>query len=128
MKISIDLDGTLWQNMAFFRNLMTTFQAAGHDVGILTGHHMNGKYADIAKLSENGFPLPSFFYGKETDQDMATNGSYFKSRKIKECGIDIHFDDCDYGNLESEQIFIREGIMEKVFKVQFKVSHSHHCE
>ncbi|MCK5617199.1 hypothetical protein KAR91_85840 [Candidatus Pacearchaeota archaeon] len=38
MKIAIDMDGTLWQHMNFFRSFMLSMQASGHQVGIMTVH------------------------------------------------------------------------------------------
>ena len=120
MKISIDLDGTLWAHMDFFRNFMKAIQLQNHKVGILTGHNLENKQHDIDKMIANRFPIPDFYYGKETDQDKATNGAYFKARKIKEENIDIHFDDNDYDNPETYRLVQQLGIQEKIFKVPHK--------
>ena len=104
MKISIDLDGTLWHHMSLFRGFMGLMQAAGHEVGILTGHHEHSQGPDVALMIARGFPEPSFYLGK-TDSDMNQNGAVSKSRLIVEAGIDAHFDDLDYGNPETERLF-----------------------
>lgn len=104
LKISIDLDGTLFAHRDFFCELMRLFQSAGHDVGRLTGHKAEAKEHDLAKLAADGFPAPSFYLGRPPDY-MPFNGSIYKRDMIREHGIDIHFDDCDYGNKTSERLF-----------------------
>lgn len=104
MKISIDLDGTLFAHLDFFRELMVSFQAHGHKVGILTGHKAEHEGHDLAKLANLGFPVPNFYLGRTPDY-MPLNGSTFKRDMIRLHNIDLHFDDCDYGNKESERLF-----------------------
>jgi len=94
MKISIDFDGTLWQHQDFFATLMKAMQAAGHEVGILTGHHMKTKSDDINLMLSRGFVEPDFYIGRPNDSEE--HGGTFKPRMIKEHSIDYHFDDFDF--------------------------------
>jgi hypothetical protein len=88
--ISIDLDGTLWHHQRFFREFMKAMQGAGHKVGILTSHKMIHEPADRALLRERGFPRPNFYIGREDgDADYAK----CKAAAIRDCNIDIHFED-----------------------------------
>lgn len=103
MKISIDLDGTLYAHPVFFRELMSLFQAAGHQVGILTGHKAESESHDRKKLLADGFS-PDFYLGR-TPAYMPLNGSVFKRNMIVAHNIDIHFDDLDYSNPDSERLF-----------------------
>lgn len=103
MKVSIDLDGTLFAHRDFFRELMRLFQAAGHEVGVLTGHKAESEEHDRKKLTKDGFN-PDFYLGR-TAGYMPLNGSIFKRDMIALHNIDIHFDDLDYGNLDSIRLF-----------------------
>ena len=109
MKISIDYDGTLWSHMAFFREFMKAMQAAGHQVGCLTGHNDDGhsRGNDLSLMEKRGFPKPDFWFGR-TPGYCALNGSIYKSMVILREKIDLHFDDCDYGNPESLFLFQKE--------------------
>lgn len=128
MRISIDLDGTLWQHMGFFRALMLAMQAQGHQVGILTGHGVEIREADIALMIARGFPRPDFFLGKEIEEDKARNGGYFKARMILEHRIDVHFDDHDFGNPHSEQILLDYGLRNRLMRAYHSEPHSVHSE
>lgn len=103
MRISIDLDGTLFAHVEFFRELARLFGAAGHTVIILTGHRAEHEEHDRKKLAALDI-YPDQYLGRTPDY-MPLNGSIFKRDMIRQHGIDIHFDDCDYGNLTSEQLF-----------------------
>ena len=120
MKISIDYDGTMWSHMAFFRELMKAMQLQGHQVGVLTGHNEECREADIALMVDRGFPRPDFWFGR-TAEYQPMNGSIFKSAVIEREGIDIHFDDCDFGNQRSREIF-EERLGAGAYRV-FKVPH-----
>lgn len=104
MKISIDLDGTLWNHMNLFRTLMKLMQADGHQVGILTGHQHESAEDDTKLLVANGFPAPDFYFGR-LPEDLPFNGAISKSRWILREGIDYHYDDLDYGLPETLALF-----------------------
>jgi hypothetical protein len=91
MKISIDLDGTLWHRQAFFRLFMRAMQKDGHQVGILTSHKVIHEHADRALMRERGFPAPDFYIGRPLDWrgDLAC----FKAGAILGNNISLHFDD-----------------------------------
>lgn len=90
MKISIDLDQTLWQHQAFFRAFIRAMQRDGHQVGILTSHKFIHEPADRALMEKRGFPEPDFYIGRrDTGGDYAAQ----KATAIVNHGIDIHFDD-----------------------------------
>ena len=128
MKVSIDLDGTLWQHMGFFRALMQSMQSQGHRVGILTGHDDRIREQDVALMVARGFPRPDFYFGKQTLADLESNGSHFKARIIQQEAIDIHFDDHDFGNSESESLMSQLGVSDRVVKVPFRLPLSEHFE
>lgn len=116
MKISLDLDGTVWSKMAFFRELMIAFQQRGNEVGILTGHSDDMKAKDIELLMARGFPCPSFYFGR-THEFMHLNGAHFKSMVIEREGIDLHFDDNDYDHSDTNRLMIQLGQHEKLAKM-----------
>jgi len=117
MKISIDYDGTLWSHMNFFREFMISMQHQGHTVGMLTGHtDQNGnRERDIDLMRKRLFPRPDFWFGR-TEEYWAFNGSVYKSMVILREGIDIHFDDCDYGNPDSLRLF-REELGDQFYRL-----------
>lgn len=117
MKISLDLDGTCYYKPAFFKELMRLFLSAGHEVGILTGHRQSSAERDIAKLVEAGFPRPSFYFGR-TEDYMSLNGAHYKSMIIDREGIDIHFDDYDYGNTDTIRLFKELGQEDKIVRMK----------
>lgn len=108
MKISIDLDGTLYSRMAFFRELMLAMQSRGHKVGILTGHGQDSEAHDVRRLMEAGFPKPDFYFGR-TPEYMPLNGAHYKSMVIRREGITLHFDDYDFDNQDTARIFAELG-------------------
>lgn len=103
MKISVDLDGTLYAHREFFNLVFSLFQSAGHQVGILTGHNDDSQAHDLDKLMHMGI-YPDFYLGRPVEY-QPLNGSIFKRDMIREHSIDIHFDDLDYGNLTSTELF-----------------------
>ena len=119
MKISIDLDGTLYSHMGFFRNLMISMQSHGHKVGILTGHNDKSKNHVYSTLKRLNFPTPDFYLGR-TEKYMPLNGAHYKSDMILEHKIDIHFDDFDYDNVETKRIFDSKSIRNHIVKKEWK--------
>lgn len=129
MKISIDYDGTMWSHMNFFRQLMISMKAAGHSVGCLTGHEPRIRDSDISLMLSRGFPEPDFWFGR-TPEYVPFNGAKFKSAMILQEGIDIHFDDFDYNNPETERLF-KECLGDefyRIVKVQHREPHTTHYE
>lgn len=102
MKISIDLDGTLYFKLDFFREMITKLQD-NHEVGILTGHSQESWQRDIEKLNSLGV-YPVFYLGR-TAEYIPFNGAKFKIDMIRLHNIDIHFDDFDYNNPETIRLF-----------------------
>ena len=100
MKISLDLDGTIWSHMKFFREFMRFMQTGGNQVGVLTAHRDIHRDADLLLLASMEFPRPSFTLYRP----YRSNETYaeFKARVIVEEKIDMHFDDCNYGSAETE--------------------------
>ena len=119
MKISLDLDGTVWHHMGFFRAFMVAMQAQGNEVGILTGHHQDSEEFDRKLLASHGFPSPDFYFGR-SGHYLGLNGSHMKADRIISEGINFHFDDMDYGLAESESIFIAKGVRERVMKIDHR--------
>lgn len=115
MKISIDYDGTMWSHMAFFRAFMIAMQKEGHQVGCLTGHNAPMREKNIALMVARGFPKPDFWFGR-TEEYVPRNGSIYKSVVILRENIDIHFDDCDFGNPESLRLF-REFLGDQFYRL-----------
>ena len=92
MKISLDLDGTIWHQQEFFREFMLAMQERGHKVGILTSHKIIHREADLALLEKRGFPQPDFYIGRP----LESHGSSYaelKAVQIKGQRIDLHFED-----------------------------------
>lgn len=115
MKISFDMDGTVWSHMAYFRTMMIAFKAQGHEIGILTGHRHTMKDDDIALLVARGFPKPDFWFGRE-EPDMPFNGAIMKSRRILSEKIDYHYDDLDFNNPDTLRLF-KEGLKEQFYRL-----------
>ena len=111
MKISIDMDGTLWQHQDFFRAFMKAMQKDGHQVGILTSHSHKIESGDRRLMQGRGFTEPDFFLNRKDDSE---HGAPFKIRTIKEQGIDYHFDDFDFGASTSM------GEHPRIFRVWFE--------
>jgi hypothetical protein len=100
MKISLDLDGSVWSHKSFFRELMIAMQAAGHQVGILTAHRDIHRDADLFLLTAENFPMPDFFYCRPYKSHLTY--AEFKAQTILNEGIDIAFDDCNFDGTEVE--------------------------
>ena len=115
MKISFDLDGTIYDHQEFFQELFKVFQEFGHTMGILTGHASTSEEADLRKLEAIQI-YPDFYFGRTLDY-IPLNGAHFKSMIIKREGIDIHFDDYDYDNTDTIRIFKELG-EQKIFRVK----------
>ena len=115
--------------MNFFRQLMLTMQAAGHFVGCLTGHEPRIRESDIALMRSRGFPEPDFWFGR-TPEYVPFNGAKFKSHIILQENIDIHFDDFDYNNPQTEAMFkaLLGAEFYRIIKVQHREPHSVHYE
>jgi len=107
VKVSIDLDGTFYAHTAFFVAMATAMQAAGHEVGILTGHGVASEGHVRERCAGYGFN-PDFYLGR-TAEYVGLNGSYFKRDMIREHAIDYHFDDHDYDNEDSRAIIAASG-------------------
>ena len=115
LKVSIDLDGTNWSHMRFFRTLWTSLKSQGHEVGILTGHRKETEPDDLNLLKARGFPVPDFWLGKP-EAELSRNGAYFKSAMIVEHGIDMHFDDMDFNNESTVEVF-KEQLGDQFYRV-----------
>lgn len=118
MKISIDLDGTLYFKPEFFHMFISAMQRNGHRVVILTGHSADSETHDREKLAKMGI-FPDFYHGR-TIEYMPFNGAKFKCDTIRKYGIDIHFDDMDYDNEETIKIFNapeNADVLAKIFKI-----------
>jgi hypothetical protein len=105
MKVSIALDGCLWQHQAFFRELMAAMHSRMNLVGILTSHKQSMERGDLDLMVTRGFPLPDFWIGM--DAEDVRHPSDFKAMAILREGIDLHFDDCDQGDPLSVGVFQR---------------------
>lgn len=115
MKISIDFDGTMWSHMAFFREFMRLMQAAGHQVGCVTGHEEHSREPDINLMAARGFPKPDFWFGR-TPEYVPFNGALYKSKVILREGITLHFDDFDFNNEQTERIF-KERLGDQFYRI-----------
>jgi hypothetical protein len=116
LKVSIDLDGTAYENVDFFNGLCWALTHAGHEVGVLTGHAHTSEEKDRERLSQLGYPVMSFYLGRPPEF-MHLNGAHWKSRAIVEYGIDMHFDDYDYGYDETCRLFGELGTECRVCRV-----------
>jgi len=113
MKLSLDLDGTVWKYPKWFSWLAKQHQASGWEVGILTAHSENIKDADLKLLQARCGFTPDFFICKDentwTGED--TSDGYWKARMVLENDINIHYDDFD---------IMKEGYHEQ-YKKDFEV-------
>lgn len=94
MKIAIDLDGTAWAHRELFRCMINGFIAAGHQVGILTGHNVKSAVADLHLWKARGFPTVHFYIAKETEE-AGIPAEIWKPSMMKKHQIDYLFDDLD---------------------------------
>lgn len=117
LKIAIDWDGTLWAHKRFFREFMEAMQAAGHQVGILTGHRERSRERDLQKMRDVGFPEPDFYLGNSNEVEPLPHGPVMKSKAIKDHGIDYYFDDFDFNEDRALPAYEEGGVLPLVFKV-----------
>ena len=117
LKIALDLDGTAYAHMRFFREFMKAMQAAGHQVGILTGHEQRCAENDMAFLDAHGFN-PDFYIGKGPDD--SPHGPVMKSKAIADHGIDYYFDDFDYDEARALTAYEDGGQLKRIFKVHHR--------
>jgi hypothetical protein len=94
VKIAIDLDGTAWAYPSFFAELMRALQARGHQIGILTSHHESLREADLRLFAARGFPTPSFYYAKRSDE-AGLPAAEWKPAAMRRHHIEWLFDDLD---------------------------------
>jgi hypothetical protein len=128
VKISLDLDGTLLSHMAFFREFMLAMQGRGHEVGIVTAHRDIHSEADLLLLKELRFPPPDFCFCRPYKSTLSY--AEFKAQTIREQGIDIAFDDCNFGSLEVESSIhaLLGDQRHKLFKVTPRFPEATHYE
>lgn len=92
MKVSFDLDGTVYASPNVFRALQHALKAAGHDVGLLTGHGPAEQPTDLARLTSLGFgPWDFLGYTDTVNRVQAT--ILAKVQYLIDHAIDLHFDD-----------------------------------
>lgn len=92
MRISFDLDGTLYAHPKAFNTLYVALTQAGHTVGLLTGHNSADREEDVARLTGLGFgPWDFFEYTNTANNVPATIAA--KIQYLIDHAIDIHFDD-----------------------------------
>jgi hypothetical protein len=89
-RVACDMDGMLLAFPAFFQAFFPAMQAAGHEVGILTGRPASENEQNLAMLKDLGI-TPDFYVGKPDATDLS-NGS-FKALACNALGIDVLFDD-----------------------------------
>lgn len=98
MKVSYDLDGTLFAYPTELLMFAFMLQKSGHEVGLLTGRAIWDLEKNILPmLAQNKF-VPNFYIGRdfepeEQDWDQNIKNQIWKPKMIKEYNIDIHFDD-----------------------------------
>lgn len=97
MRVSLDLDGTVWKYRKEFAWLFRILKASGHEVGILTAHTDHIKDADLHLLQARCSIVPDFFICKDnkTFTDASESTGKWKARMVLERDIDLHFDDFD---------------------------------
>jgi FMN phosphatase YigB (HAD superfamily) len=92
MRISFDLDGTIYAYPEMFRRLYQAFRAAGHEVGILTGHNFSEQTLDLARLHSYGFGPWDFLGYTNTEGDVPATVAA-KAQYLIDQVITLHFDD-----------------------------------
>lgn len=121
MKIAIDHDGTAMLHPDIYKELIDTFKAAGHEVGIITGRDEDSEYYDKRRLQKSGFQFDFFWSsGMMNDEetsllekidagklniDRDTVCCHFKARLCERMGVDILFDD----NADTIRLFQNGG-------------------
>lgn len=116
MKFSFDLDGVCYERPEVFAAIAHALQAAGHEVGILSGHRHGHWERTKAKLSDLGFPEMDFFFGRRPE-DMDKNGAVRKSQVIEDEDIALHFDDYDFNNEQTIKLFGQLGQEPRIARV-----------
>src|SRR6266404_5121075 len=104
MKISIDFDGTFWENWTFFGEMAKGLQSRGHQVGILTGHSTEIEAEDRRLLLARCNFTPDFFLNRN-EEALKRSVIDWKAIVIDEQHIDVHFDD----DAATVQRFIKNG-------------------
>lgn len=125
MRFSFDLDGVLYERTDMWREIMLALKAAGHEVGVLSGHHQHSEDHVRKKLVSMGFPVIDFYRGREGEM-LAKNGAVMKAAAIEEMGIALHFDDFDFGNAETERLFHELADMTRVARVTSRETWDEH--
>ena len=121
MKIAIDHDGTCMLHPGIYRQLIDSFRAAGHEVGIITGRSDETEYYDKRRLDKNGIRYDFFWSSGMMNEeeisllekidagklhmDRDTVCCHFKMRLCEEKGVDILFDD----NADTIRLFATDG-------------------
>lgn len=95
MKISVDLDGCMWEYPEFFKTLYKYCRELKYEFGILTGQRCIRKDASMVLVTLLGIE-PDFFYSRDVLDPR--NSEKFKFDTIIEKEIDYNFDDCEYNN------------------------------
>lgn len=126
MKIAIDMDGTLWQHMGFFRHFMKAMLATGHEVGIMTVHSPKIEERDLALLKSRKFPTPSFFLNTSERNKGESQGKW-KARMMNKHSIDYLFDDFSYGDVKMKEEFTAVH-PHMAFHVPCREPKNHHFE
>jgi hypothetical protein len=121
LKIAIDHDGTAMLHPEIYRQLIDSFRAAGHEVGIITGRSEENEYYDKRRLQKHGFKYDFFWTSGMMNQeelemiekseagrlhfDRDTICCHFKMRLCEERGVDILIDD----NADTIRLFATDG-------------------
>jgi hypothetical protein len=98
MKISFDLDDTAWKYRAVFAAMAHAFKAAGHEIGIITGHGDYLREDDLKLWVARGFP-PADFLLNASDcerENIPWHGVPQRIPKLelmRRHGVTVHFDD-----------------------------------
>lgn len=97
MKISFDLDGTLFKYPNELIAFAKFMQGMGHEVGLLTGHSITHLEANVLPgIRQSGWE-PSFYIGRDFEPppvwDSYEKDRFWKPEQIEKHNIDIHFDD-----------------------------------
>lgn len=98
MKISFDLDGTLFKYPNELLGFAFFMQKLGHKVGLLTGHNNKHVEANILPMFKQVGFTPDFYIGRdfepqEPNWDHDIKNQVWKAKMLELHNIDIHFDD-----------------------------------
>jgi len=97
LKISVDFDGTLIENLSFFRVFFDCFRKQGHKVGILTYRSKEV----ISKIKKIQPELEIDFLVTRDGEFKILLEEEYKLKMIDMHNIDYHFDD----KIRGEKIF-----------------------